>query len=114
MPAVARLGYEACMSNDPERADGADPAPGISRRRLLTSSAASAVLGGVGVGGAALVWPHHHGPAVWYQPDRNGAPPVAGLHLQFGTNAEPGSFNGTVGIGQGSVTPTTAGASIRN
>ena len=90
MPAVARLGYEACMSNDPERADGADPAPGISRRRLLTSSAASAVLGGVGVGGAALVWSHHshpQGPAVWYQPDRNGAPPVVGVHLQFGENA---------------------------
>jgi 3',5'-cyclic AMP phosphodiesterase CpdA len=61
---------------------------GISRRRLLTSSAASAVLGGVGVGGAALVWSEHaHGPATWYQPDRNGAPPVAGLHLQFGKNA---------------------------
>jgi 3',5'-cyclic AMP phosphodiesterase CpdA len=59
----------------------------ISRRRLLTSSAASAALGGVGVGGAALVWSHHSGPAVWYQPDRNGAPPVAGVHLQFGKNA---------------------------
>jgi hypothetical protein len=78
------------MSDEPERVDGADPAPGISRRRLLTSSAASAVLGGVGVGGAALVWSHHshpRGPAVWYQPDHNGAPPVVGLHLQFGKNA---------------------------
>src|ERR1700757_339865 len=78
------------MSNDREQADGADVGPGISRRRLLTSSAASAVLGGVGVGGAALVWSHHshpRGPAVWYQPDRNGAPPVVGLHLQFGKNA---------------------------
>ncbi|HWS94129.1 MAG TPA: metallophosphoesterase family protein [Mycobacterium sp.] len=78
------------MSDDPERAGGADPVPGISRRRLLTTSAVSAVLGGVGVGGAALVWSQHshpHSPAVWYQPDRNGAPPVAGLHLQFGKNA---------------------------
>src|SRR5262249_42751900 len=84
MPVVARLGYEASMSDAPELG------PPISRRRLLTSRAASAVLGGGGVGGAALVWSHHshpHGPAVWYQPDRNGAPPVAGLHLQFGRNA---------------------------
>ncbi|MGE2818062.1 purple acid phosphatase family protein [Mycobacterium heidelbergense] len=72
------------MSGDPERAGG------ISRRRLLTSTAASAVLGGVGAGGAALLWSGHahpRGPALWYQPDRGGAPPVAGLHLQFGKNA---------------------------
>ncbi|HSS26102.1 MAG TPA: metallophosphoesterase family protein [Mycobacterium sp.] len=76
------------MSDDPAAPDIGPPVPGISRRRLLTSGAASAVLGGIGVGGAALVWSHHHqGPAVWYQPDRNGAPPVAGLHLQFGKNA---------------------------
>ena len=31
-------------------------------------------------------------------------------YQQFGTFAKPGSFNGTAGIGQGSVTPTTAGA----
>ena len=28
-----------------------------------------------------------HGPDVWYRPDRTGAPPVSGLHLQFGRNA---------------------------
>lgn len=88
MPVVARVGYEASMSDTPDTPDFG--AAGISRRRLLTTSAASAVLGGVGVGGAALVWSHHSqpaGPAVWYQPDRDGAPPVAGLHLQFGKNA---------------------------
>src|SRR6516162_7132419 len=64
-----------------------DRAAGISRRRLLTTSAVSAALGaGVG-GGAALVWSHHLHPDFWYQPDRNGAPPVAGLHLQFGKDA---------------------------
>ncbi len=68
------------MSGDPEQ-------PGITRRRLLTTGAASVVLGaGVG-GGAAVVWSHPRGPGVWYQPDRSGAPPVGGLHLQFGKNA---------------------------
>jgi len=64
-----------------------DDSPGISRRRLLTTGAVSAVAGaGIGVGGAALLWSHPHA-GVWYQPDRNGAPPVGGLHLQFGRNA---------------------------
>jgi phosphodiesterase/alkaline phosphatase D-like protein len=81
------------MSDDPEQAGRPPPAapdstPGISRRRLLTTSATSAVVGaGVGVGAAALVWPHPSGPATWYQPNRTGAPPVAGVHLQFGKNA---------------------------
>jgi hypothetical protein len=60
--------------------------PGIGRRRLLTTG--TAVLAGAGLGGgAALVWSRSRGPTVWYQPDRNSAPPVAGLHLQFGKNA---------------------------
>ncbi|MGZ4563119.1 MAG: purple acid phosphatase family protein [Mycobacterium sp.] len=64
-----------------------EPAPGISRRRLLTTGAASAALGaGIG-GGAAVLWSHLHAPALWHQPDRNGGPPVAGLHLQFGKDA---------------------------
>lgn len=60
------------MSNDP------------IRRRLLTTGAASA---GVGVDVTALFWSHPRNPGVWYRPDRTGAPPVAGLHLQFGKNA---------------------------
>jgi Calcineurin-like phosphoesterase/Purple acid Phosphatase, N-terminal domain len=68
------------MSDEPDR--------GVSRRRLLTTGAVSAGLGaGIGVGAAAMVWSHPHGPAVWYQPDRNGGPPVGGLHLQYGRNA---------------------------
>ncbi len=64
------------------------PGAGISRRRLLTTGAASAALGsGIG-GGAAVLWSHGaHAPALWSQPDRDGAPPVAGLHLQFGGDA---------------------------
>ncbi|QUR67190.1 purple acid phosphatase family protein [Mycobacterium spongiae] len=71
-----------------QHADGVAPPPGINRRKLLTTGAASAFLGmGVGVGGAALLWPRRHDPTVWYQPDTNGAAPVGGLHLQFGANA---------------------------
>ena len=47
-------------------------------------------LGGSGRGHCrrgALSWSHPRGPAVWYQPVRNGAPPVVGVHLQFGKNA---------------------------
>ncbi|WP_459994227.1 purple acid phosphatase family protein, partial [Mycobacterium avium] len=65
-------------------------APGVTRRRLLTTGAVSAALGvGIG-GGATLLWSQSarsRGPWPWLQPDRNGAPPVAGLHLQFGKNA---------------------------
>jgi len=79
------------MGDDPEQDGGADPPPsGISRRSLLATGAVSTVLGAGLGGGAALVWSHHlhhRGPAVWYQPDRNGAPPVVGLHLQFGKDA---------------------------
>src|SRR6201987_5342050 len=55
-----------------------DLSAGISRRRLLTRGAVSVALG-AGLGGGA--------PALWYQPDRSGPPPVGGLHLQFGKNA---------------------------
>ncbi|OSC37881.1 purple acid phosphatase family protein [Mycobacterium decipiens] len=61
---------------------------GVSRRRLLTTGAASAVLGiGMGAGGAALLSSRRRGPTVWNRPDRSGAAPVGGLHLQFGKNA---------------------------
>jgi 3',5'-cyclic AMP phosphodiesterase CpdA len=89
MPAVAQFGYEARVAEDPEPADGAAPQPpGISRRTLLTTGAASAVIGaGLGAGGAVLTRPHPPAPALWPQPDRSGGPPVGGLHLQFGPNA---------------------------
>ncbi len=69
------------MTDEPDRP------PAVSRRRLLTTGAAAAAGAGVGLGAGALLWSHPRGPAVWYQPDRHGAPPVAGLHLQFGRNA---------------------------
>jgi hypothetical protein len=59
----------------------------VTRRRLLTTGAVSAALGvGLG-GGATLLWSRPQGPTAWLQPDRHGAPPVGGLHLQFGKNA---------------------------
>ena len=63
-----------------------DDSPGVSRRTLLTTGGAALLGAGAGVG-AALLWSHDQTPGVWYQPDRNGAPPVGGLHLQFGKDA---------------------------
>jgi 3',5'-cyclic AMP phosphodiesterase CpdA len=75
------------MSDDSAQSDDRAPT-GVSRRTLLTTGTVAGVLGaGVGVGGAALLWSHPPGPDVWYRPDRTGAPPVSGLHLQFGRNA---------------------------
>jgi 3',5'-cyclic AMP phosphodiesterase CpdA len=70
-----------------ERSDDAEPAPGTTRRALLTTGAAA--LAGIGVGGGAtvLMRPTGHGPTLWQQPTRSGAPPVAGVHVQYGRNA---------------------------
>jgi len=67
----------------------AQPAsPGVSRRTLLTTGAASALLGaGVGVGGAALVHSRTGAPQPWLRADRGDVPRVGGLHLQFGADA---------------------------
>ncbi|MGH3524954.1 MAG: fibronectin type III domain-containing protein, partial [Mycobacterium sp.] len=77
------------MGEEPEPADGGDTPPsGISRRRLLTAGAAAAIVGaGVGAGGVALLRSPVHGPTLWARPDRSGAQPVGGLHLQFGKDA---------------------------
>lgn len=70
------------MSDDPEQGEP----PGFSRRTLITTAAVAGVLGaGAGVGGAALLRSNRAG--VWSRPDRGGAPPVEGLHLQFGRDA---------------------------
>jgi 3',5'-cyclic AMP phosphodiesterase CpdA len=77
------------MTDDPEH-DGREDPPSrivISRRTALTTGAAALAGAGAGVGGAALLWFHPHGPSFWQQTNRNGAPPVLGLHLQFGKNA---------------------------
>jgi 3',5'-cyclic AMP phosphodiesterase CpdA len=77
------------MSEDPQPPDGAGPdTPGVSRRTLLTTGAASAIAGaGIGLGGAALLRPRPRPLTRWPRPEQNGAPPVGGLHLQFGKNA---------------------------
>jgi Purple acid Phosphatase, N-terminal domain/Calcineurin-like phosphoesterase len=64
------------------------PAPGISRRTLLTTGAATTVVGaGLGAGAVALFGSSGRGPSLWTRPDRSGAQPVGGLHLQFGRDA---------------------------
>ena len=59
---------------------------GISRRTVLTTGAAAILGAGVGAGvGTALTRSPVGG--LWTRPDRSGAPPVSGLHLQFGKKA---------------------------
>jgi hypothetical protein len=63
-------------------------APGISRRTLLTTGAATTIVGtGLGAGAVAFFGSPGRGPTLWTQPERSGAQPVGGLHLQFGRDA---------------------------
>jgi 3',5'-cyclic AMP phosphodiesterase CpdA len=76
------------VGEEPKQPDSADPGPsGTNRRTLLATGAAA--LAGIGIGGGTAVLMRSTGgaPLLWSQPDRSGAPPVAGLHLQFGRNA---------------------------
>jgi hypothetical protein len=81
------------VSEDQEPAGNADAdadaAPsGISRRTLLTTGAAAAIIGaGVSAGAGALLRSPARGPILWTRPDRSGIEPVRGVHLQFGKNA---------------------------
>ncbi len=77
------------MSDEPHSAPerAATAAAPVTRRRLLTTGAVSAALGVSLGGGAVLLGSRPQGPMAWLQPDRHGAPPVGGLHLQFGRNA---------------------------
>ena len=73
--------------DSPDR-DGAPGRDGVSRRTLLTVGAASTLLGaGAGALGGRLVGATATAPDFWARPDRQGAPPVSGLHLQFGADA---------------------------
>jgi hypothetical protein len=88
----AQFGYESRVTEDRESTDSAAASPsqasGVSRRTLLTTGAAAAIIGaGVGAGGVALLRSPNRGPTLWMRPDRSGAEPVHGLHLQFGKNA---------------------------
>jgi len=68
--------------------DGAPRSDGVNRRRLLTVGAASALLGaGAGALGSKLVGQTAGTPDLWSRPDRHDAPPVRGVHLQFGADA---------------------------
>ncbi|WAL69291.1 metallophosphoesterase family protein [Amycolatopsis cynarae] len=57
-----------------------DGSPALSRRGLFTAGVGGAVL--LGTPGAAAA-----SPLLWQRPGTLGAPPVAGLHLQFGSDA---------------------------
>lgn len=76
------------MVDESQPESGGSPAPGISRRTLLATGAATTILGaGLGAGGALLLGAPGRGPSLWTRPDRSGAQPVGGLHLQFGRDA---------------------------
>src|SRR5947209_3956192 len=76
------------MADESQPATDATPAPGISRRTLLTTGAATTLVGaGLGAGAVALVGTPARGPSLWTRPDRGGAQPVGGLHLPFGHDA---------------------------
>jgi hypothetical protein len=76
------------MVDEPQPADDETPVAGINRRRLLTTGAATTIVGaGLGAGAVALFGPPGHGPSLWTQPAQRGAQPVGGLHLQFGKDA---------------------------
>src|SRR6202012_906435 len=80
--------YERTMVEDPHPSAEEAPVSGISRRRLLTTGAATTLVGaGLGAGGVALLGSPVHGPRLWIPPHKGGAPPVGGLHLQFGNDA---------------------------
>src|SRR6202042_1477755 len=80
--------YERGMVEEPQPSADESPAAGISRRQLLTTGAATTLVGaGLGAGGVALLGSPGHGPSLWTQPNQSGAQPVGGLHLQFGKDA---------------------------
>jgi len=73
------------MDETPQAGDGRHAlGPGrVSRRTLLATAAGATVLG---AGAGALVSRPPASPGLWPQPGRTGAPPVSGLHLQFGSD----------------------------
>src|SRR5436305_8929864 len=76
------------MADESPPTSNAGPAPGIKRRTLLATGAATTIVGaGLGAGAVALFGSPGTGPSLWTRPDRTGAQPVGGLHLQFGRDA---------------------------
>ncbi|MCB0932142.1 MAG: fibronectin type III domain-containing protein [Mycobacterium sp.] len=73
---------------EPTDQGGARRGDGVSRRKVLTVGAASTLLGaGAGVLGSRLLGTPSRSPDLLSLPDRSGAPPVTGVHLQFGADA---------------------------
>src|SRR5947209_763655 len=76
------------MAEEASPTSNTAPAPGLSRRTRLTTGAATTIVGaGLGAGAVALFGSPGRGPSLWTRPDRSGAQPVGGLHLQFGRDA---------------------------
>ncbi|MBV9313127.1 MAG: metallophosphoesterase family protein [Pseudonocardia sp.] len=74
--------------------------PRINRRRVLGTSLGLGGAVALGVPGLAAC---ASGPTPWLRPDRSGAAPVAGLHLQFGADASSEvvvSWNTTTAVGR--------------
>lgn len=75
---------------DSDRGDGAgDSARPTLRRRTVIGAAVVSAMGGaaLGAGAVALTSSRTSGTDAWPRPDRDGAAPVGGLHLQFGGDA---------------------------
>jgi len=59
----------------------------VSRGTLIVGGTSAIVGAGVGAAIAGLVTADRPGPTLWHRADRSGAPPVNGLHLQYGSDA---------------------------
>jgi hypothetical protein len=69
---------------------GDDATPSTVRRRTVIGAAVASAVGGAALGAGAVALTSSRSPSgadLWPRPDRDGAPPVAGLHLQFGADA---------------------------
>lgn len=59
----------------------------VSRRTLIVGGTSALVGAGLGAGATGYVTTRRTGPMLWQRADRSGAPPVTGLHTQFGSDA---------------------------
>src|ERR1700760_854474 len=87
-----RRRYERHVENtDDSDDDGVtSPATPTFRRRTVIGAAVVSAVGGAALGAGAVALTSSRtssGADLWARPDRNGASPVSGLHLQFGGDA---------------------------
>lgn len=59
----------------------------VSRRTLIVGGTSALVGAGVGAAAGGYVTTKRSGPMLWQRADSRGAPPVTGLHTQFGADA---------------------------